>query len=129
LKLKLGIRVSPRTVGKYLAQGPRRKPDPAQQAPQANSVCERLIGTIRRECLDFLIPLGQRHLKDILNRWILYYNHGRVHMTLGPGIPAPLHPSPPQSDHRHQFPSGHRLRCKPVLGGLHHEYSLEKVAA
>jgi putative transposase len=99
------------------------------RAPQANAVCERLIGTIRRECLDFFIPLGQRHLKHILNRWVLHYNHGRVHMTLGPGIPAPLHPSPPQSEHRHQLPPGHRLRCKPVLGGLHHEYWLEKVAA
>ena len=38
------------------------------RAPQANAQCERLIGTIRRECLDFLIPLGQRHLKNILNR-------------------------------------------------------------
>jgi transposase InsO family protein len=99
------------------------------RAPQANAVCERLVGTIRRECLDFLIPLGQRHLKDILNRWVRHYNHGRVHMSLGPGIPASLHPSPPQSEHRHQLPRGHRVRCKPVLGGLHHEYWLEKVAA
>jgi hypothetical protein len=53
------------------------------RASQANAVCERLIGTIRRECLDFLIPLGQRHLKNILNRWVHHYNHGRVHMTLG----------------------------------------------
>jgi putative transposase len=230
LKLKLGIRVSPRTVGKYLAQGPRREPDPSQrwltfvrnhaqaivacdffvvvtarfrilyvfvlmelgrrkilhvnvtdhpsaewtqqqlrealpgehpfrflihdrdsifsreldqavatmgvrvlrtppQAPKANSVCERLIGTIRRECLDFLIPLGQRHLKHILNHWVLHYNHGRVHMNLGPGIPAPLFPAPPQTEHRHRLPGGHRVRRKAVLGGLHHEYWLEKVAA
>jgi transposase InsO family protein len=46
------------------------------RAPQANARCERVIGTIRRECLDFLIPLGQRHLKDILNRWVRHYNHG-----------------------------------------------------
>jgi transposase InsO family protein len=100
-----------------------------RQSPQANSVCERLIGTIRRECLDFLIPLGQRHLKDILNRWVVHYNHGRVHMSLGPGIPSPIHPSPPQSEHRHRLPQGHRVRRKAVLGGLHHEYWLEKVAA
>jgi putative transposase len=99
------------------------------QAPPANAVCERLVGTIRRECLDFLIPLGQRHLKDILNRWVLHYNHGRVHMSLGPGIPDPLHPSPPQTEHRHRLPGGHRVRCKAVLGGLHHEYCLENVAA
>jgi putative transposase len=230
LKLKLGIRVSPRTVGKYLAQGPRRKPDPSQrwltfvrnhaqaivacdffvvvtarfrilyvlvvvelgrrrilhinvtdhpsaewtqqqlrealpgdhpfrflihdrdsiysqeldqavaamgvrvlrtppQAPQTNSVCERLIGTIRRECLDFLIPLGHRHLKDILNRWARHYNQGRVHMSLGPGIPAPIHPSPPKTEQRHRLPQGYQVHRRAVLGGLHHEYWLEKVAA
>ena len=96
------------------------------QAPQANSFCERIVGTIRRECLDFLIPLGQRHLKDILNRWVLHYNHGRVHMSLGPGIPASLFPSPPQIEHRHQLPQDHRVRSKAVLGGLHHEYWLER---
>jgi len=53
------------------------------RAPQANARCERVIGTIRRECLDFLIPLGQRHLKHTLNRWILHYNHGRVHNEPG----------------------------------------------
>jgi transposase InsO family protein len=196
LKLKLGLRVSPRTVGKYLREWPRREPDPSQRwltfvrnhaqtmvacdffvvvtarfrilyvlilmelgrrrilhcnvtdhpsaewtlqqlrealpddhsfrflihdrdsifslesdhavaamgvrvlrtpprAPKVNAVCERVVGTIRRECLDFLIPLGLRHLKHTLNRWILHYNHGRVHMSLGPGIPAPLIPSPP----------------------------------
>jgi hypothetical protein len=100
------------------------------RAPQANSVCERLVGTIRRECLDFLIPLGQRHLKHVLNHWVLRYNHGRVHMSLGPGIPAPLHPAPPQTEHRHRLPQGYRVRRKKaVLGGLHHEYWLEKVAA
>jgi putative transposase len=99
------------------------------QSPQANSVCERLIGTIRRECLDFLIPLGQRHLKDILNRRVLHYNHGRVHMSLRPGVPAPIHPSPPQTERRHRLPQGYQVRRKAVLGGLHHEYWLEKVAA
>jgi hypothetical protein len=67
--------------------------------------------------------------KQILNRWVLHYNHGRVHMSLGPGIPAPLHPSPPDSEHRHRLPPGHRVRRKAVLGGLHHEYWLEKAAA
>jgi hypothetical protein len=65
------------------------------RAPKANAVCERLVGTIRRECLDFLIPPGQRHLKHLLNRWVLHYNYGRVHMSLGPGIPAPLTPPRP----------------------------------
>jgi hypothetical protein len=56
------------------------------RSPQANARCERMVGTIRRECLDFLIPLGQRHLKHLLNRWVLHYNHGRVHMTRTFGV-------------------------------------------
>jgi|SRR5262252_537128 len=47
------------------------------RAPQANAFCERLVGTIRRECLDFLVPLNERHLRDILRRWVAHYNHGR----------------------------------------------------
>ena len=48
------------------------------RAPKANAVCERLVGTIRRECLDFLIPFGERHLKQVLTNWVAYYNHARV---------------------------------------------------
>lgn len=99
------------------------------RAPKANSVCERFGGTLRRECLDFVIPCNERHLKLILKSWVTNFNHGRPHMSLGPGIPAPVCPSPPLSTDRHRIPAGHVNRSKPVLGGLHHEYSLEKVAA
>ena len=99
------------------------------RAPKANSVCERFGGTLRRECLDFVIPCNERHLKLILKSWVTHFNHGRPHMSLGPGIPAPVCPSPPHSTDRHRIPAGHVNRNKPVLGGLHHEYSLEKVAA
>ena len=99
------------------------------RAPKANAACERLVGTIRRECLDFLIPFGERHLKQLLTHWVAHYNHARVHTSLGPGIPNPIQPSPPMSGHRHRLPAGHVLRSKAVLGGLHHEYWLEKVAA
>jgi hypothetical protein len=84
---------------------------------------------MRRECLDFMIPLGERHLKQILNQWILQYNHGRVHMSLGPGIPAPSRPFPPSNADRHRLPVGHVVRRNSVLGGLHHEYWREKIAA
>jgi putative transposase len=99
------------------------------RAPKANAACERLVGTIRRECLDFLIPFGERHLKQLLTHWVAHYNHARVHTSLGPGIPNPIQPSPPMSGHRHRLPVGHVLRSKAVLGGLHHEYWLEKLAA
>ena len=49
------------------------------RAPQANAYCERLIGTVRRECLDFIIPLNERHLRGTLRPWIAHYNQGRPH--------------------------------------------------
>ena len=92
-------------------------------------MCERLVGTLRRECLDFIIPLGERHRKKVLRSWAAHSNSARIHMSLGPGIPAPLTPAPPESPHRHRFPVGDVVRSKAVLGGLHHEYRLENIAA
>jgi putative transposase len=57
------------------------------RAPKANAYCERLIGTMRRECLDFMIPMNERHLRKTLRSWMLHYNKGRPHSALGPGIP------------------------------------------
>ena len=99
------------------------------QAPLANAFCERLIGSIRRECLDFFIPLGQLHLRTILKEYVSHYNRGRPHTALGPGIPEPSQAKLPAGPHRHKLPSGQRVSSKPVLGGLHHEYRLEKDAA
>jgi len=99
------------------------------RAPMANSVCERFGGTLRRECLDFLIPLNERHLRLILKSWMMHFHHGRPHTSLGPGIPAPLQQLPPENGSRRSIPAGHVIRSNPVLGGLHHQYSLEKVAA
>jgi putative transposase len=99
------------------------------RAPKANSQCERLVGTARRECLDLLIPLGEGHVKRVLKSWITHYNHGRVHMSLGPGIPAPLRPPPPENPEHHRLPAGYVIRRRAVLAGLHHEYWLEKRSA
>ena len=99
------------------------------RAPQANAFCERLIGTIRRECLDFLIPLGEAHLKRILREWVGHYNRGRPHSSLGPGIPEPPQAKVPASVNRHKLPADCRVKSTPVLGWLHHEYRQEKEAA
>jgi putative transposase len=56
------------------------------RAPQANAFCERVIGTIRRECLDFMIPMSERHVRAILREWVGHYNRGRPHASLGPGF-------------------------------------------
>jgi transposase InsO family protein len=86
-----------------------------------------LIGTIRRECLDFVIPLTQRHLRTILREWIRHYNRGRPHSSLGPGLPDPP-PDRVVASTGHKLPGDHRVVVTPILGGLHHEYRLEPAA-
>jgi putative transposase len=95
---------------------------------KANAYCERLIGTIRRECLDYLIPINERHLRLILKEFVGHYNRGRPHSALGAGIPEPSQASVPASVHRHRLPAGFRVASEPVLSGLHYEYRLGKEA-
>jgi putative transposase len=100
------------------------------QAPKANAYCERLMRTIRRECLDYIIPLSEKHLLTILREWVAHYNQGRPHASLGPGLPdsaSRLRLRP--SIHRHELPADCQIRAQDVLGGLHHEYRLEEIAA
>jgi putative transposase len=100
------------------------------QAPKANAYRERLIGSRRRECLDWVIPLNEKHLRRILREWVAHYNRGRPHASLGPGNPEPATTRRPSPKHpRHELPPDCRIGTKEVLGGLHHEYRLEKVAA
>jgi hypothetical protein len=57
------------------------------RAPQANAYCERFIGTARRECFDWIIPLNKRRLRHVLTEWIAHYNAERPHSARGPGLP------------------------------------------
>jgi hypothetical protein len=98
------------------------------RSPQANTFCERLIRTIRRECLDWMIPFGEGHLKKILREFVQHYNRGRPHSSLGPGIPEPHQANVPPGLNRHKLPPGYSVVSTPVLGGLHHEYRLEREA-
>jgi putative transposase len=98
--------------------------------PQANALCERLLGTLRWECLDFVIPLTVHHVQRLLAAWIPHYNHGRPHMSLGPGMPQPPPPLPMTLHaHRHRLPAHLCVVTRSVLGGLHHEYGLAEQAA
>jgi transposase InsO family protein len=100
------------------------------RAPKANAYCERLMGTIRRECLDYVIPLSEKHLRTILREWVAHYNRGRPHSSLGPGIPdSKRRPLVRPRIHRHELLADCGIRTKDILGGLHHEYWLEEVAA
>jgi len=99
------------------------------RVPQANAFCERLVVTIRRECLDFVIPVSERQLRAILREWVNHYNRGRPHTSLGPGIPERLPDNRIGESIGHRLPDGYRVAATPVLSGLHHEYRLERKAA
>jgi putative transposase len=100
------------------------------RTPVANAICERVIGTLRRECLDFMIPLNEKHLYGILKAWVTHYNEGRPHMALGPGIPKPIRSLPvSRQAHRHWLRSDQCVVSQPILSGLHQDYQLEKKAA
>ncbi len=99
------------------------------RSPMANAICERMIGTIRRE-LDWLIPFSESHLRSLLKGWASHYNGSRPHTALGPGVPDPPPESavPPTQQSRHRIANGVAVLAKSVPGGLHHEYSLVPVA-
>src|SRR5450759_483064 len=81
------------------------------RAPRANSIAERWVRTARRECLDYLIPISERHLRWVLAEFVDYYNHDRPHRSLGLQVPFPGLTA-----------SQGGIVVRPVLGGLHHVY-------
>jgi putative transposase len=96
--------------------------------PQANAFCERLIGTVRRDCLDYVIPIDARHLRRILRESVAHYNQGRPHSSLGPGIPDSRN-SPPTRKYRYHLEPWEKVTSTSVLGGLQHEYQIKHSAA
>jgi putative transposase len=100
------------------------------QAHQANAICERVLGTLRRECLDFMIPLTATQLRGILKEWVPHDNAGRPHMASGPGVPQPPSALPvPRQRYRHRLPEHLQVVSHAILCGLHQEYWLEEKAA
>jgi len=100
-------------------------------SPWANATCERVIGTIRRDCLDWMIPVSEKHRRAILAEWVTHYNGARVHKELGPCVPGPPKDIVPiaKSESRHRLAAGTLVLAKSVLNGLHHEYSLRATTA
>jgi putative transposase len=96
------------------------------RAPQANAHCERFIGTARRECLDWIIPLNERHLRRVVTEWIDHYNAERPHSARGPGLPSDAGRRADVIGHR--LPPGWRVMAHQRLGGLHHHYAFEPAA-
>jgi transposase InsO family protein len=97
-------------TGRLSAMGIRDHPT-APRSPWQNGHAERLIGSIRRECLDHIVVFGEAHLRRVLSAYAGYYNELRTHLSLDKDSPA----------HRSGQPYG-QLATRPILGGLHHEY-------
>jgi putative transposase len=89
------------------------------QAPRANAICERMIGTLRRELFDRLLIVNERHLRRVLAAYLRHYNAARPHRSLGQLAPAQAGTRPPEINL-----AEHRIRRKQVLGGLIHEYQI-----
>jgi transposase InsO family protein len=81
------------------------------QSPRANAIAERVVRSLRQECLDHILPLSEGHVRSVLAEFVSYYNQDRPHRSLG--LEAPV-PSPRQVDGE--------VISRPVLGGLHHVY-------
>jgi transposase InsO family protein len=83
-------------------------------APRANAVCERFLGSLRRECLDFGFILSERQLLHWVTEYIAYFNHARPHQGIAQAIPVPPAPSAPLGEGQ--------IVGRPVLHGVHHDY-------
>jgi transposase InsO family protein len=83
----------------------------APASPWQNSFAERLIGSIRRECLDHIVVFGEAHLRRILRSYARYYNNIRTHQSLGKDAPVSRSVQRTGS-----------IKSFHILGGLHHQY-------
>src|ERR1700730_18468293 len=93
------------------AMGIRDKPI-APASPWQNGFVERLIGSIRRECVDHIIVFGEAHLRRVLKSYANYYNGTRTHLSLNKDAPI-----------SRAAEAAGRILCRPILGGLHHQYA------
>ena len=85
----------------------------AAHSPWQNAFAERLIGSVRRECLDHLIVLGERHLRRVLTAYFAYYHRARTHLSLDKDAPDGRPIEPPELG---------PVISIPQVGGLHHRY-------
>ena len=87
------------------------------RTPRANAVCERFLGSVRRECLDHFLIFQEKQLSRLLTAYALYFNQARPHQGRGQRIPDPPVCSVPPPLHQPD-----PIIAVPVLGGLHHDY-------
>jgi len=93
------------------------------KAARANAFCERFVGSVRRECTDHILILGEKHLYRVIEEYVAYYNRSRPHQGIGQAMPDiqadPAAQIPPSS-------GGGEIISLPVLGGLYHEYRMQR---
>jgi putative transposase len=86
----------------------------APRSPWQNPYCERVIGTLRRDCLDHVIVVGEQHLRRILRKYLEYYHGSRTHLALGKDTP---------DLRQRESADGEKVIALPMVGGLHHRYT------
>jgi putative transposase len=86
----------------------------APRSPWQNPYCERVIGTLRRDCLDHVIVFSEQHLRRIPRKYLEYYHGSRTHLALDKDAPEPR---------KRESPNGGKLIALPMVGGLHHRYT------
>ena len=86
------------------------------RTPQANGVCERFMGSLRRECMDHILIHDDKHLRQVVNEYTAYFNQERPHQGIDQRIPD-------QYDLTKSKPTRGQVISKAILGGLHHSYS------
>ena len=90
------------------------------QAPRANAICERIIGTLRRELFDRLLIVNEHHLRWVLTEYLRHYNTARPHRALSQLTPAQADTEPPEPINLAEY----QIRRKQILGGLTREYQI-----
>jgi hypothetical protein len=93
---------------RYARKSPRTRFDKGQWQ---NGYAGRVIGSIRRECLDHIIPINAEHLRSALQEYVKYYNDDRTHLALGKDSP-----------HSQPVETQGTIVSRRILGGLHHRY-------
>ena len=86
----------------------------APRSPWQNPYCERVIGTLRRDCLDRVSVVGEQHLRRILRNYLEYYHGSRTHLALDKDAPEPR---------QRESIDGGKAIALPMVGGLHHRYT------
>jgi transposase InsO family protein len=95
----------------------------AYRTPKMNAICERFLGSVRRECLDHLFVFSERQLGRVLKEYVLYFNQQRPHQGIKQAVPAlAMTPAPITQDKSNVEPLRGKVIALPILGGLHHSY-------